>query len=200
MQNSSSRSAADRLESALETILLALETAAPPQRAFLLKRAGDVCVSMNERRKALGWYGRAVDQHLHLGDSAQAALLCRMIVHVQPEAVRARCTLAWIAIATEQHADAVRELDAYVEAARHASQNALAAQQLGWMFEAAGSAGVREKVVAALRELGDAERADVLGAALAEGSAPVLDAEDRRARMLDATIGPPATAARIALS
>jgi tetratricopeptide (TPR) repeat protein len=200
MQNSSSQSAADRLESALETILLALETAAPPQRAFLLKRAGDVCVSMNERRKALGWYGRAVDQHLHLGDHAQAALLCRMIIHVQPDAVRARCTLAWIAIATEQHADAVRELGSYVEAARQGRQNALAARQLGWMFEAAGSSEVREKVVAALRDLGDATRANALGGALAEGSAPALGAAERRARMLEATIGPPATSARIALS
>jgi predicted Zn-dependent protease len=151
-----------RLEAALRNIVEQLPSATPQQRAFLLKRAGDVCVGMSEPRKALGWYGRAVDQHLELGDAEQAATLCRLIIYVQPDAVRARCTLTWIAIGAERHPEAAEQLGAYLDAARRAGQNEIAAAQLEWMFETAASAQLRRDIVAGLRTLGDDARADRL--------------------------------------
>lgn len=185
-------SAEQRLAEALRRTLDALPTASPQQRAFLYKRAGDVCVGLEERRKALGWYGRAVDQYLQLGDAEQAALLCRLIIHVQPEAVRARCTLTWIAIGRGEDAEAARQLDGYVQAALRAGQTTLAAQQVEWMFGTAGSRLVRERVAAALHVLGEDARADVLAARVAEPSP--AGAEERWARLLAATTGAPAAA------
>src|SRR5919205_1049644 len=91
--------------------------ASAEQRAFLLKRAGDVCVGLGEPRKALGWYGRAVDQHLELKQLVHAETLCRMIIYVEPNAVRARCTLTWIAIGEDRLPEAAEQLAAYVDAA-----------------------------------------------------------------------------------
>ena len=198
MARTSRQSPEERLEAALARVLAALPAASPRKRAFLLKRAGDVCVAMDERRKALGWYGRAVDQLLELGDAAQAALLCRLIVYVQPEAVRARCTLTWIALGTGEDERAAENLAAYVDAARHAGQTALATQQLGWMFAAAPTQPLRERVVAGLRALGEPAHADALAAQLTEAPPAPLPPAQLWARVLEATIGPPATPARTA--
>ena len=168
--------------------------AAPPQsRAPLLKRAGDVCVSLGERRKALGWYGRAVDQYLELGEPEQAALICKLIIFVQPEAVRARCTLTWIALGAERHAEVAPLLKEYVEAARHAGQTTVAAQQLGWMFEAAHTEPTRARIVVGMLRLGETERAEELAAELA-GMPPgsgQADREELWTRVLRAAVGTP---------
>jgi len=187
----------ERLESALQAVLATIPSATPLERAFLLKRAGDLCVSMDDRRRALGWYGRSVDQWLELGNWEQAALLCRLIVSVQPEAVRARCTLLWIAIGTRHDGDALQELSGYVAAAIQHRQTTLAAQQLVWMFDATTSIPLREQLVAELIRLGDA-RAEVLRARLHDASATPADPDQLWARVLDATIGQPAMLARLA--
>lgn len=161
-----------RLEAALRTVVEQLPSATPVQRAFLLKRAGDVCVGMGEPRRALGWYGRAVDQHLELREVEQAATLCRLIIYVQPDAVRARCTLTWIAIGTERHPEAGEQLGAYLDAARQAGQAEMAAQQLGWMFGVASSPNLRRQIVAGMRALGEEERADAMAEALRSDPSP----------------------------
>ena len=188
----SARTPEGRLEAALAQTLEQLPSATGRARAALLKRAGDVCVSMGEPRKALGWYGKAVDQYLELADPEQAALLCRLIIFVQPEAVRARCTLTWIALGAEQHAEAAGLLADYVEAARTAGQTTIAAQQLGWMFEATRSEATRARIVIGMLKLGESDRAEALAAEL-EGVAPPAGAQDREelwARVLQAAVGP----------
>jgi predicted Zn-dependent protease len=162
----------ERLEAALRAVVEQLPAATAVQRAFLLKRAGDVCVGMGEPRRALGWYGRAVDQHLELGEVEQAATLCRLIIYVQPDAVRARCTLTWIAIGTDRHPEAAEQLGAYVDAARAAGQQEIAARQLGWMFGVVSSPNLRRQVVAAMRALGEDARADGMAEALRADPAP----------------------------
>ena len=195
MARTPARNSEKRLETALQQALATLPDAAPRERAFLLKRAGDVCVGLDEPRKALGWYGRAVDQFLELGDAEQAALLCRLIIFVQPEAVRARCTLTWIAIGREDHADALEQLTAYVDAARRAAQVPLTVEQLTWMFGASSSPELRHRIVAGLRYLGEPARAEALAPQLAETPAP-LPREQLWARVLDATIGQSALSVR----
>lgn len=154
---------AEQLETGLASVERALAKATPARRAELLTRAGDLCASMGETRPSLRWYGQAVDQYLELGESVHAARICRMILYVQPEAVRARCTLAWIDIAAGRYDAAADRIYDYAEHAREAGQEELAAQQLAWMFDAApeGSA-LRERIVFALLRLGDGERAEDL--------------------------------------
>jgi predicted Zn-dependent protease len=182
------------LDAALAPIREALETASGAERAALLRRAGDLCVRMNEPRKALSWLGRAVDQHLEMEESDEAAAVCREIIRVQPDAVRARCTLTWIALGAGQETDAARLLTDYVDTARQAGQTAIAAQQLGWMFEASQSEAIRARIVVGLLKLGEAKQADTLAAELA--GAPLTDTvpQDRDelwARVLQAAVGIP---------
>lgn len=178
-----------RLEAALKSVVEQLPGATPQQRAFLLKRAGDVCVGLGEPRRALGWYGRAVDQHLELNEEEQAATLCRLIIYVQPEAVRARCTLTWIAIGTERHPEAGEQLGAYIDAARHAGQAAMAAQQLGWMFGVVSSPNLRRQIVAGMRALGEEARADAMAEALRSDPAPYAVERDRLwNQLMEATV------------
>jgi hypothetical protein len=178
-----------RLEAALHSIVEQLPAASAEQRAFLLKRAGDVCVGLGEPRKALGWYGRAVDQHLELGQVEQAGTLCRLIIYVQPDAVRARCTLTWIAIGTERHPEAGEQLGAYLDAARSAGQTAMAAQQLGWMFGVVTSPNLRRQLVAGMRTLGYPDRADAMAEALRADPSPyVVDPERLWEQMMEATV------------
>ena len=190
-----STTAEERLEAALAEIRATLDGATPSQRALLLKRAGDVCVGLGEPRKALGWYGRAVDQHLQMKAAEQAAVLCRLIIHVQPEAVRARCTLTWIALAQDRPKDAAEQLAAYVEAAKRAGQTEVAAQQLGWLFEAARSEQVRERIVVGMLALGQDAIAGELASEMASGAAPSpLPHSQLWERVLRATVGPQAAA------
>jgi hypothetical protein len=196
MTRSPSPDAGPRLETALQQVLDALPTASPPQRAFLLKRAGDLCVSMEQRGKALGWYGRAVDQSLELGDAEGAAQICRLIIFVQPEAVRARCTLTWIAIGTGDQGAALESLGDYADAARRAGQEAIAARQLALMFDAAADRAFRERLVFEMTTLDDVERVADLAERLRAPAPPAPGREQLWARVLDATIGAGALAAR----
>ncbi len=192
MERTPAQNPEERLKAALQSVVDALPSATPQQRAFLLKRGGDVCVGLDERQKALGWYGRAIDQLLELGDTGQAEILCRLIISVQPDAVRARCTLTWIALGTGKHDEAARHLADYVQAAFRAGRSTLAARQLGWMFEAAGPSALRERIVLELCNLGEADQADELAARLRSAPAPPLDPEALWRRVLEATVGPAA--------
>jgi hypothetical protein len=189
-------SAEERLEVALRAVLDALPHATAPQRAILYKRAGDICVSVEERRKALGWYGRAVDQLLELGNAEEASRICRLIIFVQPDAVRARGTLTWIEIGTGQHERAIEHLMAYAHAAREAKQTVLAIQQLGWMYDVVTSPAVRERIVQEMRTLAGPERADALARHQPDPPAASLTQEQLWKRVLDATVGDLARQAR----
>lgn len=177
----------DRLESALRAVMEALPNAQPRERALLLKRAGDICVGLDERRKALPWYGKAIDQLLELGEGGEAARLCRLIIYVQPDAVRARGTLTWIEIGSGQEGEAIHELRAYAQAARAANQTGLAAQQMEWMFDVARLPALRQALVAEMRTM------DAACAGALEGRLRALpEAIGRDAlwsRVLDATVG-----------
>src|SRR5262245_6727183 len=71
----------------------------PDQRARILNLAGELCFDAGERERALGFYGRAIDIHVAHNEYSAAVAICQKIVRLTPEVVRARCTLAWMAIA-----------------------------------------------------------------------------------------------------
>jgi hypothetical protein len=191
-----SHSSDERLEVALKAVMDALPHGTPRQKAILYKRAGDICVSVDERRKALGWYGRAVDQLLQLGDADEAARICRLIIFVQPDAVRARGTLTWIEIGTGQYDGAVEHLMAYAQAARQAGQTVLATQQLSWMYEVSASLPLRQRIVHEMATLAGRERAAALAATVPHPPPASLSREQIWARVLDATVGDLARLAR----
>ena len=177
----------EALQRDLDEIERMLEGSPPRSRSVLLKQAGDLCASVGERRRALGWYGRAVNLHLGLGEASRAAALCHTILSIQPEAVRARCTLAWLALAGGRAMETRDMVAEYTAAARAAGQNAMAIQQLAWMFEAADDEFLRHDIVRAVRTLGDEQRAATLAA---EPRVP-LDHDEVWSRVLHGTLAPP---------
>jgi hypothetical protein len=153
-----------------------LESAAPGARSRLLTRAAERCLKAGDRKAALYYYGRAIDACLDLDSYHAAEILCRRVLEVAPEAVRVRCTRAFLtlALALESpepesvalHEVAERDIGDYTAAAARIGQQDLAVRRLRLMAKATGSAEVRRTIAAHLLRLGDAEGAESVRAAI----------------------------------
>ncbi|HUH12341.1 MAG TPA: hypothetical protein VMK65_04495, partial [Longimicrobiales bacterium] len=89
-----------------------------------------------------------------------ALAICRKIVQLTPEVVRARCTLAWLALSRGLFQEARERVADYGHAAARAGRGRLARGHLRMMAEVAESEEVLEAVAEALLELGDVKGAD----------------------------------------
>lgn len=158
-------------QASLSAMLRSMEARArqaeyPDQRARILNLAGDLCFDAHEREKALGYYGRAIDLHITHHEYSSAVAICQKIVRLTPEVVRARCTLAWMAIARGLIQEAQGRISEYKSAAEHAGQARLARAHLLMMAEVIEDRDLLLTIAESLIELGDAENADrVYGAA-----------------------------------
>lgn len=142
------------------------ETDYPDQKARILNLAGDLCFDAHERERALEYYGRAIDIHISHHEYAAAVSICQKIVRLTPEVVRARCTLAWMAIARGLVTEAQNRVAEYRDAAESAGQARLARAHLLMMAEVIDDRELLVTIAESLIELGDAENADrVYGAA-----------------------------------
>ncbi|MGH7481899.1 MAG: hypothetical protein ACRELV_07055 [Longimicrobiales bacterium] len=139
-----------------------MEKQAPEDQAPLFNRAGDLCAQCDRREIALGFYDRAIDGFLRAQRYELARALCRKLVRLEPHIVRARSTLAWLAIRGERRADAEHEVEDYVDAALAAFVEDLAAKHLIAMEKATADAHLRESIALQLISLGAHRAADVL--------------------------------------
>ena len=158
----------------MEAELSALEEKAetvrvPGADAPFYNAAGDLCSEAKDEIRALEYYGKAVDAYLRAERWEAAAAMCRKILRSQPGAVRARCTLSWLAIGKGFVADAQTQVTDYAEAAYRFGREMLAASQLRRMGELAVNPTVRVTVAEQLLTLGADRAADSLfGAVLRE--------------------------------
>ena len=81
--------------------------------------------------------------------------MCRKLLRVSPNSVRARCTLAWLAIGKGMLSDAQKEISDYVLAAQRAKRKDMAASQLRLMAGATYHGGLLDVIADYLVELGD---------------------------------------------
>jgi hypothetical protein len=175
----------------LESLEADVRRAEPGLEAELANRAGDLCLQVGQRGRALRYFGRAIDANLRTGRVDAAGAICRKVLRVKPDVVRAHCTLVWLAIGKQHLHDARRELDLYVGAGLAAGQSPLLREQLREMARVADE--LREQLAAHLRELGDeAGAAEVLGWAEDPDSAPAMpSSEDRWAAVVQAALRGP---------
>ena len=158
-------------QSSLTAMLRSMEARAkqaeyPDQKARILNLAGDLCFDAGERERSLSYYGRAIDMHVTHHEYAAAVAICQKIVRLTPEVVRARCTLAWMAIARGLITEAQSRIADYKAAADAAGQSRIARAHLLMMAEVIDNRDLLVTIAEALIELGDAENADrVYGAA-----------------------------------
>lgn len=181
------------LERELESLERQAHGASPGYETQFLNRAGNLCVDAGEPRRALGYYGRAIDAYLESGRFSAAEVVCQKVLRIAPDAVRARCTLAWLAIGKGYRSGADEEIAAYVDAAKTAGREELAARQLGMMADAAPTTELRETVADHLLDLGQFEESDrVFGLVLAERNGlrppPVSDEGKLWAKLLRAAL------------
>lgn len=164
----------------LEAILPRMERRAenslfPTERARILNLAGDLCFDAGQRERALVYYDQAIDIYLALGMYASVAAVCQKLVRLSPSVVRARCTLAWMAIARGQSREAQERIVDYASAAVPRSDHRLARGHLRMMAEVADSPEILEAVAQALRLLGDEK-----GAERAHAAATGQDLSERK--------------------
>jgi predicted Zn-dependent protease len=162
----------EALEKQIESLEEQAEVALPGFDAQFFNRAGDVCVEAQDRTRALGYYGRAIDAYLRAGRYNAAGAVCRKLLRISPGSVRARCTLAWLSIGKGLLGDAQWEVDEYVDAAVAAGQADLARRQIRMMAEATYNPELRALLADHLHKLGEEDTTAVL--------APIEDAEAAR--------------------
>ena len=155
----------------LDAVLPSMERRAeeallPDERARILNLAGDLCFDAGARERALGYYDVAINTYLSAGLYAAAVAVCQKIVRLTPEVIRARCTLAWLAIARGMLNEARDRIQEYADAATRLQDSRLAWGHLRMMAEVCESQEVLHSVADALLQLGDVRGADrVYGAA-----------------------------------
>ncbi len=158
------------LDNQLEELERQAADAVPGFGAQFLNRAGDLCVDAGRFDRGLNYLGRAIDMYLHAGRWDAAAAVCRKLLRVSPHAVRAHCTLAWLAIGKGHAGDVRQEIHDYVEAAQSAgpADVAMAKKQLARMAEAIFVAEVLEGLAEELWQLGDHDGARRVGLRMKE--------------------------------
>jgi len=163
MAFSRKRTPANRLDAELIELEQRAETVVVPGAdAPFFNAAGDLCLEAGLRDRALEYYGRAIDAYLNAERWEAAAAICRKILRISPEAVRARCTLAWLAIGKGFVAEATEHLSDYVEAARRAGRTEYAANQLRRMGEVSDNGSLRLVLAEQLLTLGADRASDYL--------------------------------------
>jgi predicted Zn-dependent protease len=148
------------LEKRLQSLEQQAEIALPGFDAQFFNRAGDLCTDAGDHRRALGYYGRAIDAYLRAGRYNAAGAVCRKLLRISPGSVRARCTLAWLSIGKGLLSDAQREVDEYVDAAVSADQADLARKQIRMMADATYNQELRVLLADHLHKLDDPETAE----------------------------------------
>ncbi len=149
-----------RIEQELGALEEQVRAASPGYETQFLNRAGNLCVEAGQPSRALGYFGRAIDVYLESGRFTAAEVLCRKVLRISPDAVRARCTLAWLAIGKGDRGGVHLELTDYLRAARKAGAEELAGRQLRMMAEAPLGAPLRELIAEHLLDLGELAAAD----------------------------------------
>lgn len=134
----------------------------PAADAPFYNSAGDLCADAHDENRALEYYGRAVDAYLNAERWEAAAAMCRKILRTTPGAVRARCTLSWLAIGKGFDTDAEAEINEYANAAYYAGRELLAANQIRRMGEVVASPVLRVALGEQLLSLGADRAADQL--------------------------------------
>ncbi len=133
--------------------------------AQFLNKAGDLCIDAGKPDRGLGYLGRAIDMYLHAGRWDAAGAVCRKLLRVSPYAVRAHCTLAWLAIGKGHGGDARQEIRDYVQAAESAgpAEVSMCRKQLVRMADAVFDPDVLEVLAEELWQLGDHEGGRAVG-------------------------------------
>lgn len=159
----------------LERVLPAMERRAEQselgeERGRILSLAGDLCFDAGQRERALHYFDRAIDTFLSSGQYGAGVAICQKVVRLTPAVIRARCTLAWMAIARGLLEEARARIQDYAEAATRLEDARLAWGHLRMMAEVCEDQSVQETLAEALTRLGDDRGAELVQEAARTGT------------------------------
>lgn len=161
------------LEERLAELERQADEASLAYRSQYLNRAGDLAAEAGDIGRALRYWGDAIDAYLNVARPEAAAALCRKVIRQAPKVVRARRTLALLAIGQGHLGEALEQVEGYVRAAQEVGQEELCIKQLRLMGEATWGARFRRRIATLLRDMGDTE-----GAAHVARTLPAEDDDD----------------------
>lgn len=148
----------------LQLRLDALEKRATSQdrhiQARLFNQAADLCQRANDNAGAKYYSGRAIDAYLEAGYFGAAAAMCRKLIRLAPDVIRARATLAVLYLGkklVEDSAFEVELVEDYVRVARQEGDEQLLIHRLRVMAHATANQELRVLIAQRLLELGDEE-------------------------------------------
>jgi tetratricopeptide (TPR) repeat protein len=159
----------------LERVLPAMERRAEQaelaeERGRILSLAGDLCFDAGQRQRALHYFDRAIDNFLSGGQYGAGVAICQKVVRLTPAVIRARCTLAWMAIARGLLEEARARIQDYAEAATRLEDARLAWGHLRMMAEVCEDQSVQETLAEALTRLGADRGAELVQEAARTGT------------------------------
>jgi tetratricopeptide (TPR) repeat protein len=156
-----------------------------------LNRAGDVCVQRGEHRKALEYYGRAIDTFLEDGQRDAARGVANKIIRLHPVAVRTLCTLTWLDLAALHMGTAREHLREYWEAASREGRGGLARNEILEMARLVSQDEFLSAAADALDQLNFPDDAAKVRAWAAEGGSPdaLEDPEELADRCVERAVG-----------
>ena len=154
------------LERELSTLEAQASAALPGYEAQFLNRAGDLCLGAGQRRRALSYFGRAIDACLIAGRYDAAGGVCRKLLRIAPRAVRTRATLAWLSLGKGHIGDARQEIEEYVKSAVREGQETRAVRQLAFMARATWNPDLRRLLAQHMTALGASAEARAVMAEL----------------------------------
>ncbi|MBR9991076.1 MAG: hypothetical protein KFH98_15045 [Gemmatimonadetes bacterium] len=144
------------LERRIESLQVeALQCMIPGEAATPLNQAGDLLMRSGDPAGALELYGQAVDSLVE-ADRFEAAIgLCNKIIRTVPNVVRARCTLAWLAIGAGFTGELSNRVGDYVSAAEACGRETIAQRHVRQMADVVEIHDVRIMLGEYLIHLGD---------------------------------------------
>lgn len=178
-------------ERELEALEAEAERAVRAFQGTPLNRAGDLCLRAGNRKRALTYYGQAIDALLEDGQREAARGVANKIIRVHPGAVRTLCTLTWLDLAARHMATALLHLRDYVEAAKKEGQERITAEQIHAMARVSSQGEFLAAAADALDGLGFPEWAKEVREWAAGGGGPLAipDPEALAAHCLNAAVG-----------
>jgi hypothetical protein len=138
--------------------------------ASLYNQAGDVSLAHDMERRALHYWGSAIDSYLLEARVPPVRAIAKKILRIRPASLRSLCTLIWTAIATGDLVQARAHLRGYVPRAYAEGRAQIAGHHLRRMAEIVDDSDFREWLGELLLEHDERLADHVLGLAYNEPS------------------------------
>jgi len=148
----------------VNTKILRLEQQAvaadPRKQARRWLRLARFCAARQKPDLALKFYGRAIDGDIFWSRYGRASAVCREVIAAYPAVVRARCTLAFLAMRDAETSEFIRMISDYVNAAKRSGCVDLAVARLTLMAEVTNEGPIFDHLNRRIKALGGQVNAD----------------------------------------